>query len=183
MIINFNRIVKKVFWNHQPSIAIHFSSCTLLAWVQSYFSALWCGFYKPSSEVLVHRVMIASCSCCTFASCTSIMQIPCSATSQKCWIGLRSGDCGGHQSSGTLVRLNSVIPVLLLSSFGETCFWTTTLHSELIKSYVNLFWCSVWTSTRLMLWVADIWLAGHPFVLKSNWPSRSNEVACGSIRR
>ncbi len=53
---------------------------------------------KHSSEILVHIVMIASHSCCRFVVCTSMMRISRSTTSQRCSIGLRSGDCGGHLS-------------------------------------------------------------------------------------
>ncbi len=42
--------------------------------------------------------MIASHSCCRFVGCTSMMWISRSSTSQRCSIGLRSGDCGGHLS-------------------------------------------------------------------------------------
>ncbi len=42
--------------------------------------------------------MIASCSCCRFVGCTSMMWISRSTTFQRCSIGLRSGDCGGHLS-------------------------------------------------------------------------------------
>ncbi len=38
--------------------------------------------------------MITSCSCCRFVGCTSMMWISRSTTSQRCCIGLRSGDCG-----------------------------------------------------------------------------------------
>ncbi len=48
--------------------------------------------------MLVHIDMIASQSCCRFVSCTSMMQISSSTTSQKCSIGLRFGDCGDHLS-------------------------------------------------------------------------------------
>jgi len=34
-----------------------------------------------------------------FVSCTSMMEIFLSSTSQRCCIGLRSGDCGGYLSS------------------------------------------------------------------------------------
>ncbi len=40
--------------------------------------------------------MIAIRSCCRFVGCTSMMWISRSTTSQRCSIGLRSGDCGGH---------------------------------------------------------------------------------------
>ncbi len=42
--------------------------------------------------------MIASHSCCRFVVCTSMMWISRSTTSQRCSIGLRSADCGGHLS-------------------------------------------------------------------------------------
>ncbi len=54
--------------------------------------------WKHSSEILVHIDMIASRSCSRFVGCTSMMQISRSTTSQRCSIGLRSGDCGGHLS-------------------------------------------------------------------------------------
>ncbi len=38
--------------------------------------------------------MISSHSCCRFVGCTSMMWISRSTTSQRCSIGLRSGDCG-----------------------------------------------------------------------------------------
>ncbi len=55
-------------------------------------------YWKHSSEILVHIVMIASHSCCRFVVCTSMMWISRSTTSQRCSIGLRSGDCGGRLS-------------------------------------------------------------------------------------
>ncbi len=42
--------------------------------------------------------MIASRSYCRFVVCTSMMRISRSTTSQRCSIGLRSSDCGGHLS-------------------------------------------------------------------------------------
>ncbi len=54
--------------------------------------------WKHSSEILVQIDMIASRSCCRFVVCTSMMRISRSTTSQRCSIGLRSGDCGGHLS-------------------------------------------------------------------------------------
>ncbi len=42
--------------------------------------------------------MIASLSCCRFVGCTSMMRLSRSTTSQRCFIWLRSGDCGGHLS-------------------------------------------------------------------------------------
>ncbi len=54
--------------------------------------------WKHSSEILVHIDMITSRSCCRFVGYTSMMWISRSTTSQRCSIGLRSGDCGGHLS-------------------------------------------------------------------------------------
>ncbi len=54
--------------------------------------------WKHSSEIVVHIDMIASHSCCRFVGCTSMMWISRSTTSQRCSIGLRSGDCEGHLS-------------------------------------------------------------------------------------
>ncbi len=54
--------------------------------------------WKHSSEILVHIDMIASRSCSRFVDCTFMMRISRSTTSQRCSIGLRSGDCGGHLS-------------------------------------------------------------------------------------
>ncbi len=54
--------------------------------------------WKHSSEILVYIDMIASHSCCRFVGCTSMMRISRSTTSQRCSIGLRSGDCGNHLS-------------------------------------------------------------------------------------
>ncbi len=54
--------------------------------------------WKHSSEIFVHIDMIASCRCCRFVGCTSMMRISHSTTSQRCSIGLRSGKFGGQLS-------------------------------------------------------------------------------------
>ncbi len=54
--------------------------------------------WKHSSYNLDNIDMIASHSCCRFGGCTSMMRISRSTTSQRCSIGLKSGDCGGHLS-------------------------------------------------------------------------------------
>ncbi len=54
--------------------------------------------WKHFSEILVHIDTIASHSCCRFVGCTSMMRISRYTTSQRCSVGLRSGDCGGHLS-------------------------------------------------------------------------------------
>ncbi len=55
--------------------------------------------WKHSSEILVHIDMIVSRSCCRFVVCRSMMRIYRSTKSQRCSIGLRSSDCGGHLSN------------------------------------------------------------------------------------
>ncbi len=69
--------------------------------LQNCLNSSWHRFNKlleNSSEILVHIYMIASRSCCRFVGCTSMMRISRSTTSQRCSIGLRSGDCGDHLS-------------------------------------------------------------------------------------
>ncbi len=69
--------------------------------LQNCLNSSWRRFnkvMKHSSEILVHIDLIASRSCCRFVGYTSMMRISRSTTSQRCSIGLRSGDCGGHWS-------------------------------------------------------------------------------------
>lgn len=54
---------------------------------------------KHYAEIFVHIDMTASHCCCRFVSCTSMMWISRSITSQRCFIRLRSGDCGAHSST------------------------------------------------------------------------------------
>ncbi len=83
----------------------HFIRYTLLVpgWtpfcLQNCLNSSWHKMcWKHSSDILLHIDMIASRSCCRFVGCTSMMRISRSTTSQRCSIGLRSGDCGGHLS-------------------------------------------------------------------------------------
>ncbi len=82
------------FW-HSHTLTGHFIRYTLLVlgWtpfcLQNYLNSSWHRFEK---------VLIASRVCCRFVGCTSMMQISRSTTSQRCSIGLRSGDCGSHLS-------------------------------------------------------------------------------------
>ncbi len=69
--------------------------------------------WKRSSDILVHIDMIVSHSCCRFVGCTSMMWISRSTTSQKCSVGLRSGDCGGHLS-----KVNSLTVAFKQCSIG-----------------------------------------------------------------
>ncbi len=82
---------------------------------------------KHSSEILVHIDTIASHSCCRFVGCTSMMWISRSTTSQRCSIGLRSGDCGGHLS-----KVNS----LSCSRNQSEMIWATV---ELLLSFYHLY--------------------------------------------
>ncbi len=69
--------------------------------LQNFFNSSFHWFNKVLETFLrdlVHIDMIASHSCCRFVGCTSMMWISRSTTSQRCSIGLRSGDCGGHLS-------------------------------------------------------------------------------------
>ncbi len=96
-----------ILYQFQYTLTGHFIRYTLLVpgWtrfcLQNCLNSSWHRFNKvflDSSEILVHIAMIASRSCCRFVGCTSMMQIFRSTTSQRCSIGLRSGDCGGNLS-------------------------------------------------------------------------------------
>ncbi len=85
----------------------HFIRHTLLVpgWtpicLQNCLNSSWHIFNKVLETLLRdvgHIDMIASRSCCRFVGCTSMIRISRSTTSQRCSIGLRSGDCGGHLS-------------------------------------------------------------------------------------
>lgn len=52
--------------------------------------------WKHSSEIWIHIATIASHSDCTFIGSTSMMWICRSTTFQRCFLRLRSGNCGGH---------------------------------------------------------------------------------------
>ncbi len=70
--------------------------------LQNCLNSSWHRFNKVLETFLRdvgHIVMISSHSCCRFVICTSMMWISRSTTSQRCSIGLRSGDCGGHYES------------------------------------------------------------------------------------
>ncbi len=65
--------------------------------LQNCLNSSWHRFNK-ALETFLRIDMIASHSCCRFVGYTSMMRISRSTTSQRCSIGLRSGDCGGHLS-------------------------------------------------------------------------------------
>ncbi len=69
--------------------------------LQNCLNSLWHRFNKVLKTFLRDfgpYWLIASCSYCRFIVCTSMMRISRSTTSQRCSIGLRSSDCGGHLS-------------------------------------------------------------------------------------
>ncbi len=108
--------------------------------------------WKHCSEMLVHIVMIASHSCCRFVVCTSMMWISRSTTSQRCSIGLRSGDCGGHLS-----KVNS----LSCSRNQSEMIWALWHGALLLKSVELLLCSSVQTwFTRPSVWGLFITLFG-----------------------
>ncbi len=92
---------------HTHTLTGHFIRYTLLVTgltpfcLQNCLNSSWHRFNKVLETFLRdfgHIDMIASHSCCRFVGCTSMMLISRSSTSQRCSIGLRSGDCGGHLS-------------------------------------------------------------------------------------
>ncbi len=92
--------------------------------------------------------MIASHSCCRFVVCTSMMWISRSTTSQRCSIGLRSGDCGGHLSkvnSLSCSRNQSEMSWALwhsaLSCWKYIRRWEYCGHKEIDVVSRNTLWC------------------------------------------
>ncbi len=102
--------------------------------------------WKHSSEILVHIDMILSRSWCRFIGCTSMMRISRSTTSQRCSIGLRSGDCGGH-----LRKVNS-----LSCSRNQSemiwAFWGIFVHTTATHWIFSLFRTSLCKPQR-WLWM------------------------------
>jgi len=86
--------------------------------------------WKHSSDIVVNIDMIASRNCCRFFGCTSMMQISCSTTFQRCCIGFRSGDCGGHWStvnSMSCSRNQSEI----ISALDMACYPAESNHQKM----------------------------------------------------
>ncbi len=101
--------------------------------------------WRHSSEILVHIDMIASHSCCRFVVCTSMMWISRSTTSQRCSIGLRSGDCGGHLS-----KVNS----LSCSRNQSEMIWALWRCIILLDKYIRRWYTVVikgWTWSATIL--------------------------------
>ncbi len=101
--------------------------------------------WKHSSEILVHIDMIASRSCCRFVGCTSMMRISRSTTSQRCSIGLRSGDCGGHLS-----KVNSLSYKKRVGDDLSFVTWCIILLEVAIRRWVH---CIIkgWTWSETIL--------------------------------
>ncbi len=95
--------------------------------------------------------MIASHSCCRFVSCTSMMWISRSTTSQRCSVGLRSGDCGGHLS-----KVNSL-----------SC---SRIQSEMIWALWH--WCIILLEVAIRRWV-------HCSHKGMDMVSNNTQVGCG----
>lgn len=87
-------------WNCKITLCLHsrgiFVRCTLLVprWtpsrLQYCLNSSWYWFnkgWKHFSAIFVCIDTIASCSCCRYVSCTSVVRISVSKTSQKCFIG------------------------------------------------------------------------------------------------
>ncbi len=92
--------------------------------------------------------MIASHSCCRFVGCTSMMWISRSTTSQRCSIGLRSGDCGGHLS-----KVNS----MSCSRNQSEMIWALWHGALSCWKYIRRWYTVVikgwtWSETILRLW-------------------------------
>ncbi len=120
-----------------------------------------------SSEIWVRIDMIASCCCCRFVGCTSMMLISRSTTSQRCSIGLRSGDCGGHLSK---VKHITIVVVYSKAMHYYNCTFETTVllnmkiwkviiiysHSFCFKEVRFFFF--IWTEKKIFL---RMWVTKH----------------------
>ncbi len=92
--------------------------------------------------------MIASHSCCRFIGCTSKMWISRSTTSQRCSIGLRSGDCGGHLSKVNSMSCsrNQSEMIWALWHGALSCWkYIRRWYTVVIKGWI-------WSETILRLW-------------------------------
>ncbi len=102
--------------------------------LQNCINSSWHRFNKVSETFLwdlVHIDMITSRSCCRFVVCTSMMRISRSTSSQKCSIGLRSGDCGGHLSKVKLIVMFKK-PVWDDLSFVTWCIILLEVHQKMV---------------------------------------------------
>lgn len=133
---------------------------------------------KHSSEMLVQADMTASCSCCSFVGCTSMMRISRSTTSQRYSIGLKYGNCGGHLStvypllySRNQLDLSYAMWDGVLSSWKQTLIDVYTIHGQ--QQYPCMMCCL----KRVLRWpecVLTLFKTGqtHAFMLLLTQPSQ-----------
>lgn len=76
-------------------------------WLHTYLSSMWHRF-NEMLEMLLRDFGPVSHSCFRFVSCTSLMGISHSITSQTCSIRLISGECGGQWSTGNLLPCSRI---------------------------------------------------------------------------
>ncbi len=126
--------------------------------------------WKHSSEILVHIDMIVSRNCCRFVGCTSMMWISRSTTSQKCSIGFRSGDGGGHLSKELIVMFKK--PVWDDLSFVT---WCIILLEVAIRRWVHCRHKGMHTN-RLRLWTQNCLACRWTTALCSNCRSIWKQV-------
>ncbi len=138
--------------------------------------------------------MIASHSCCRFVVCTSMMWISRSTTSQRCSIGLRSGDCGGHLSKVNSLSCSRNQPEPLRQHRMDPCFhvlyatfwpyiWMSQQKSRLIRPgnvFPNLLLSNFGESVWIVSSVCCSYLTGAaPGVVFCCWsPSASGLMCC-----
>ncbi len=91
--------------------------------------------------------MIASRSCCRFVGCTSMMRISRSTTSQRCSIGLRSGDCGSYLSKVNSLSCSRNQSEMIWAFWRALSCWKSSEdgYTVVIKGWT-------WSETILRLW-------------------------------
>ena len=92
-------------------------------------------------EIMFHDHMIASCKFCRFISCTFMLWISHSATSQRCSVGFRSGLvslCPLHPQLLLADRSGTQFALLLLLPIHLNDFLLATIVQSGYPSYRNL---------------------------------------------
>jgi len=103
--------------------------------------------WKHSLEMLAHIDRIASCNWLRFVGCSSRAWSSRSTTSQRCSIGWRSGDCGGHFSTvNSLSCSRNQFEMIRDLWHGALCCWKDG-YMVAIKGWT-------WSETMLRLAVA-----------------------------
>ncbi len=95
--------------------------------------------------------MIASRRCSWFVGCTSMMRISHSTTSQRCSIGMRSGDCGGHLS-----KMNSLSCSRNKSEMIWALWRCIILLEVAIRRWVHTVVIMGWTRSATILRLAVV---------------------------